>query len=137
MEAAAEAAKDVKILAVTVLTSLDRGDLDDLGFACELAQDACATTHLRFGDRTVEADDVQAAIQHGPCGAVAGGEAGRGFAPGASRVVHHEMMHLVSLVLPVGIRAGGGRASARKVEESCATGEHDGFGARQRQRRGG
>ncbi|MFP8834790.1 cysteine hydrolase family protein [Hydrogenophaga sp. XSHU_21] len=33
----------------------------DLGFACELAQDACATTHLRFGDRTVEADDVQAA----------------------------------------------------------------------------
>jgi len=32
MEAAAEAKGDVKILAVTVLTSLDRGDLDDLGF---------------------------------------------------------------------------------------------------------
>ena len=26
---------DVKILAVTALTSLDRGDLDDLGFACD------------------------------------------------------------------------------------------------------
>ena len=36
MEAAAAAAKDVKILAVTVLTSLDRGDLDDLGFACDV-----------------------------------------------------------------------------------------------------
>jgi len=34
MEAAVDAAKDVGILAVTVLTSLDRGDLDDLGFAC-------------------------------------------------------------------------------------------------------
>ena len=31
MEAAAEAKDDVKILAVTALTSLDRGDLDDLG----------------------------------------------------------------------------------------------------------
>jgi orotidine-5'-phosphate decarboxylase len=38
MEAAAEAAKDVKILAVTVLTSLDRGDLDDLGFQCDVQE---------------------------------------------------------------------------------------------------
>jgi len=36
MEAAAAAAKDVKVLAVTVLTSLDRGDLDDLGFQCDV-----------------------------------------------------------------------------------------------------
>jgi orotidine-5'-phosphate decarboxylase len=36
MEAAAEAKGDVKVLAVTVLTSLDRGDLDDLGFACDV-----------------------------------------------------------------------------------------------------
>lgn len=36
MEAAAEAKKDVKILAVTALTSLDRGDLDDLGFDCDI-----------------------------------------------------------------------------------------------------
>lgn len=34
MEAAAQAKGALKILAVTVLTSLDRGDLDDLGFAC-------------------------------------------------------------------------------------------------------
>lgn len=36
MEAAARDKGDLKILAVTVLTSLDRGDLDDLGFACDV-----------------------------------------------------------------------------------------------------
>ena len=36
MQAAAVAKGDVKILAVTVLTSLDRGDLDDLGFQCDV-----------------------------------------------------------------------------------------------------
>jgi orotidine-5'-phosphate decarboxylase len=38
MEAAAAEKGDVKILAVTVLTSLDRGDLDDLGFQCDVEQ---------------------------------------------------------------------------------------------------
>jgi len=36
MEAAAAEKGDVRILAVTVLTSLDRGDLDDLGFECDV-----------------------------------------------------------------------------------------------------
>jgi orotidine-5'-phosphate decarboxylase len=36
MEAAVTAAGDVGVLAVTVLTSLDRGDLDDLGFQCDV-----------------------------------------------------------------------------------------------------
>jgi orotidine-5'-phosphate decarboxylase len=36
MEAAVKDKGNLKILAVTVLTSLDRGDLDDLGFACEV-----------------------------------------------------------------------------------------------------
>jgi len=36
MEAAAEAKGEVKILAVTVLTSLDEGDLRDLGFQCSV-----------------------------------------------------------------------------------------------------
>lgn len=36
MEAAGREKGDLKILAVTVLTSLDRGDLDDLGFACDV-----------------------------------------------------------------------------------------------------
>ena len=38
MEAAAENKGDsLKVLGVTVLTSLDRGDLDDLGFDCDVA----------------------------------------------------------------------------------------------------
>jgi orotidine-5'-phosphate decarboxylase len=37
MQAAAEnKGSDLKVLAVTVLTSLDRGDLDDLGFDCDV-----------------------------------------------------------------------------------------------------
>jgi orotidine-5'-phosphate decarboxylase len=36
MEAAASAKGNLKVLAVTALTSLDRGDLDDLGFQCDV-----------------------------------------------------------------------------------------------------
>jgi orotidine-5'-phosphate decarboxylase len=38
MEAAAREKGELKILAVTALTSLDRGDLDDLGFSCDVAR---------------------------------------------------------------------------------------------------
>ena len=38
MQSAAEAKGDVKVLAVTVLTSLDRGDLSDMGFDCDVQQ---------------------------------------------------------------------------------------------------
>ncbi|RUM52105.1 MAG: orotidine-5'-phosphate decarboxylase [Methylococcus sp.] len=38
MESAAREKGDLKILAVTVLTSLDRGDLDDLGFDCDVRE---------------------------------------------------------------------------------------------------
>jgi orotidine-5'-phosphate decarboxylase len=38
MEAAAREKGELKILAVTVLTSLDRGDLDDLGFSCDVGR---------------------------------------------------------------------------------------------------
>jgi orotidine-5'-phosphate decarboxylase len=36
LEAAGAEKGDVKILAVTALTSLDQGDLDDLGFQCDI-----------------------------------------------------------------------------------------------------
>jgi len=36
MEKAAQTKGDLKVLAVTALTSLDRGDLDDLGFDCDV-----------------------------------------------------------------------------------------------------
>ena len=38
MEKAAENKNKLKILAVTALTSLDRGDLDDLGFECDVQE---------------------------------------------------------------------------------------------------
>jgi orotidine-5'-phosphate decarboxylase len=38
MEAAGQDKGQLKVLAVTALTSLDRGDLDDLGFQCDVAQ---------------------------------------------------------------------------------------------------
>jgi len=38
MEAAVAARGDVKVLAVTALTSLDRGDLEDMGFACDVPE---------------------------------------------------------------------------------------------------
>ncbi len=38
MEAAAANKGELKILAVTALTSLDRGDLDDLGFQCDVRE---------------------------------------------------------------------------------------------------
>ena len=38
MQAAAKEKGDLKVLAVTALTSLDRGDLDDLGFQCDVQQ---------------------------------------------------------------------------------------------------
>ena len=38
MKAAAETKRDLKLLAVTALTSLDQGDLDDMGFKCDIQQ---------------------------------------------------------------------------------------------------
>ena len=58
MEAAAAAKGDVKVLAVTVLTSLDRGDLDDLGFDCdvpELVLSRARRNRLRVHDERARA----------------------------------------------------------------------------------
>jgi len=57
MRAAAEAARDVKALAVTALTSLDRGDLDDLGFDCDVEQ--------------LVLSRARRALQHGCAGVIA------------------------------------------------------------------
>jgi len=45
MRDAAQAQRDFQILAVTVLTSLDQGDLDDLGFDCDV--DALVVSRAR------------------------------------------------------------------------------------------
>jgi nicotinamidase-related amidase len=44
----------------------------DLGFTCSLAQDACATRDLAFGDRKVAAQDVQTAYLAALNGSFAG-----------------------------------------------------------------
>ena len=61
--AAAGVKGHLKILAVTVLTSLDRGDLDDIGFACDPA-----TLALARARRSVQlgADGVIASGQEAP-----------------------------------------------------------------------
>jgi orotidine-5'-phosphate decarboxylase len=59
MRAAAEAKGDIGILAVTVLTSLDKGDLDDLGFRCDV--------------RELVLSRARRAMQHGCDGVVASG----------------------------------------------------------------
>ena len=48
MEKAAENKNNLKILAVTALTSLDRGDLDDLGFSCNVQDLAISRAKRAF-----------------------------------------------------------------------------------------
>jgi orotidine-5'-phosphate decarboxylase len=60
MQAAASAAEDVEILAVTVLTSLDRGDLSDLGFECDVSE--------------LVVSRARRAVVHGCAGVVASGQ---------------------------------------------------------------
>ncbi|GIT53750.1 MAG: hypothetical protein Ct9H300mP16_09100 [Pseudomonadota bacterium] len=59
MQAAADAAEDFGVLAVTVLTSLDRGDLDDLGFDCNVSE--------------LVISRARRAVHHGCLGVVASG----------------------------------------------------------------
>ena len=60
MQAAASAAEDVDILAVTVLTSLDQGDLSDLGFDCDVSE--------------LVVSRARRAVVHGCAGVVASGQ---------------------------------------------------------------
>tara|TARA_Y100000588_G_scaffold384282_1_gene475229 strand:+ start:259 stop:987 length:729 start_codon:yes stop_codon:yes gene_type:complete len=60
LQAATEVTSDVGVLAVTALTSLDRGDLDDLGFECDLNDLVCSR--------------ARRAVEHGCVGVVASGQ---------------------------------------------------------------
>jgi len=59
LQAATEVMGDVGVLAVTALTSLDRGDLDDLGFKCDVDDLVCSR--------------ARRAVEHGCVGVVASG----------------------------------------------------------------
>jgi len=71
LAAAVEHAGDMGVLAVTALTSLDRGDLDDLGFACDVEALVLsrAKRALALGCRGVissglEAEALRASVDH-------------------------------------------------------------------------
>ena len=62
LQAAVREKQAVKILAVTVLTSLDRGDLDDLGFDCDVEKLVLsrATRALQLGCHGVISSGLEA-----------------------------------------------------------------------------
>jgi orotidine-5'-phosphate decarboxylase len=71
LQAAVSAKGHIKILAVTVLTSLDRGDLDDLGFQCD-PEDLVlyrARRALKLGCDGVISSGLEAARLRGELGA--------------------------------------------------------------------
>jgi orotidine-5'-phosphate decarboxylase len=71
VEAAVSAKGPVKILAVTVLTSLDRGDLDDLGFQCDPEELVLSRARraLALGCDGVVSSGLEAARLRGELGA--------------------------------------------------------------------
>jgi len=71
LEAAASVKGHIKILAVTVLTSLDRGDLDDLGFQCDPGDLVLSRARraIRLGCDGVISSGLEAARLRGELGA--------------------------------------------------------------------
>src|SRR5882672_5455381 len=68
LEAAGEAKGDVKILAVTVLTSLDQGDLDDLGFQCDVETLVLSRARRELGARLLVVAPGIRPVQNRPTG---------------------------------------------------------------------
>lgn len=70
MEAAAQSKGDLKVLAVTALTSLDRGDLDDLGFQCDVRDLVLsrAKRALQIGCDGVVSSGLEATLIRGELG---------------------------------------------------------------------
>jgi orotidine-5'-phosphate decarboxylase len=71
IEAAVSAKGHIKLLAVTVLTSLDRGDLDDLGFQCDPEELVLSRARraLKLGCDGVISSGLEAARLRGELGA--------------------------------------------------------------------
>jgi orotidine-5'-phosphate decarboxylase len=104
MEAAAEAKGDVKILAVTVLTSLDRGDLDDLGFACNV-EDLVLSRARR-------------ALEAGCDGVVSSGLE----APRLREFIDHRLLVVIPGIRPVDNRPDDDQKRVVSVEQAFSNG---------------
>jgi orotidine-5'-phosphate decarboxylase len=105
MEAAAENKGDeLKVLAVTVLTSLDRGDLDDLGFACDV--EALVLSRARR------------ALEAGCDGVISSGlEAAK-----LRQFIDHRLLVVTPGIRPVDNREDGDQKRVVSVEQAFANG---------------
>ena len=104
MEAAAAAKGELKILAVTVLTSLDRGDLDDLGFKCDV--EALVLSRARR------------ALEAGCDGVVASGLE----LPAMRRAIHKSQRVVTPGIRPVENRPSDDQKRVVTVEQAFADG---------------
>jgi orotidine-5'-phosphate decarboxylase len=104
LEAAGEAKGEVKILAVTVLTSLDQGDLDDLGFRCDVEK--------------LVLSRARRALQAGCDGVVASGVE----APALKRELGDRLLIVTPGIRPVQNRAGDDQKRTVDVKQAFANG---------------
>ena len=105
MEAAAEAkGDDLKVREVTVLTSLDRGDLEDLGFACEV--------------ENLVLSRARRALECGCDGVISSGlEAAK-----LREFINHKLLVVTPGIRPVGHRAVGDQKRVVSVEQAFKNG---------------
>lgn len=104
MEAAGAAKGDVKILAVTALTSLDRGDLDDLGFDCDV--------------RDLVLSRARRALEAGCDGVIASGLE----LPALRQAIDDELLVITPGIRPVDNRAEDDQKRVVTVEQAFADG---------------
>ena len=104
MEAAADAKGDLKILAVTALTSLDRGDLDDLGFQCDVGK--------------LVLSRARRALEAGCDGVVASGLE----LPAMRREVDHRLLVVTPGIRPVDNRPDDDQKRVVTVEQAFSDG---------------
>jgi len=105
MEAAADAAgDDLGILAVTVLTSLDRGDLDDLGFDCDVVE--------------LVLSRARRALEAGCAGVISSGLE----APRLREFIDHRLMVVTPGIRPVDNRPSDDQKRVVSVEQAFENG---------------
>ena len=105
MEAAAENKGDhLKVLAVTVLTSLDRGDLDDLGFACDI--------------ESLVLSRAKRALETGCDGAISSGLE----APRLREAIDHKLLVITPGIRPVENKPSGDQKRVVTVDKAFGNG---------------
>ena len=105
MEAAAENKGDhLKVLAVTVLTSLDRGDLDDLGFACDI--------------ESLVLSRAKRALETGCDGVISSGLE----APKLREAIDHKLLVITPGIRPVDNKPSGDQKRVVTVDKAFSNG---------------